>query len=369
MKENILIVAGGTGGHVWPAISFGKWISLNKPDFNVHYSCGSRSLEREIYESADINPNILQIEGSPFSGSSVSQKIHRFLALVVGYNKARRILKELNPVCCVLFAGYISFPFMIACKSLKIPLALHEQNAYAGKVTRIAKKLGIDIYTGWCECKPLPIGTYTPVGVPVRSFDNIKKVSAWKELGFSEEMPTGVKVVVFTGSLGSTPIKKMICELAGKDRYKNWSFILPSVSNKVEKPHANVYFLPKIWNASLLFSLADIAITRAGGSTLTEIGTLGIPSIVIPWRQAADDHQFYNASIFTAENEAVIWNETSDLSDFEIKLSKIHKIFQEPTRKNRSRLYNKANIICENFWRALFLKFEGSVSFGTRQQY
>lgn len=367
MKDNILIVAGGTGGHIWPAISFGKWIDLNKPDFCAHYACGSRSLEAEIYKSANIEPNVLQIEGSPFSGRSVSQKIHRFLALFTGFFKARRILKDLNPVYCVLFAGYISFPFILACKFCKIPLALHEQNAYAGKVTRVARKLGIDVYTGWDECKPLPIGSYTSIGVPVRDFETHNNVSAWGKLGFPEDMPSGVKVVVFTGSLGSIPIRKMICDIAIKEKYKNWSFILPSVSDKLEKPHNNVYFLPKIWEASLLFSLADIAVARAGGSTLTEIGTFGIPAIIIPWRRAVDDHQFYNASIYTAENEAVIWDERSDLSDFEKKLFKIYKIYQEPKRENTSKLYNKANKICENLWLALFLKFERSVPSGTRQ--
>lgn len=367
MKKNILLVAGGTGGHIWPAISFGSWIKSNKKKFNVHYVCGSRLIEDEIYKSVNIIPQVLPIDGSPFSGANISQRIHRFLSFFIVFFRAKRILNELNPALCILFAGYISFPFMLLCKFYKIPVVIHEQNAYAGKSTRVARTIGIDIYTGWEECNPLKNGTFTPVGVPVRNFKSHRREYAWKKLGFSEKLPKGIIVVVLTGSLGSASIKDKVSELAKKEKYKDWSFILPGVSKKMEKLNNNVFLIPHVWDASLLYSLTDIAIARGGASTLTELGSLGIPSVVVPWREASDDHQFSNASIFVAENAAVIWNEKKDLIDFENKLTKVYKIYKDPSVKNNIKLYNSANRTCENFWFALSLKIERSALFGSGQ--
>ena len=369
MKKNILLVAGGTGGHIWPAISFGSWIETNKKEFNVNYDCGARLIEHEIYKSVNIEPRVLPIEGSPFSGANISQKIHRFLTFFISFFRAQRILRELDPVICILFAGYISVPFMLLCKFNKIPIVIHEQNAYAGKSTRVARIMKIDIFTGWEECNPLKNGTFTPIGVPVRTFKKYDRKDAWKKLGFLERLPKGIIVVGLTGSLGSVSIKDKISKMAKKEKYKKWIFVLPGVSDKPEKIQNNVFLLPHVWDASLLYSLADIAVARGGASTLAELGSLGIPSVVVPWREASDDHQFSNASIFTAENAAVIWDEKRNLTDFENKLAKVYKIYQDPSVKNNIRLYNSANRTCESFWLALSLKIERSAFFGSGQEH
>ena len=73
MSGRLILAAGGTGGHIWPAISFGRWIAENKPDVSVSYICGSRPLELEIYAAAGIEPHCLNIDGSPFSGSGIER--------------------------------------------------------------------------------------------------------------------------------------------------------------------------------------------------------------------------------------------------------------------------------------------------------
>ncbi|MDO5563041.1 MAG: UDP-N-acetylglucosamine--N-acetylmuramyl-(pentapeptide) pyrophosphoryl-undecaprenol N-acetylglucosamine transferase [Synergistaceae bacterium] len=361
----ILLAAGGTGGHIWPAISFGSWINDNKPGATVCYVCGSRALELEIYHAAGIEPNILPMEGSPFSGSGVVKKLSRTFALFKCCAKAYRLIKESSPTCCVLFGGYLSFPMIFACRALRVPFVMHEQNAYAGKVTRFASKIGIDIYSGWKECLPLAPGKFTHIGVPVRLFKKHGPAEAWEALGINDEYRVGPKVVAFTGSLGSQSIKDVICAAAPKGKYSDWTFILPAVSEKIEKVGNNVYLLPRVWDASLLFSAADMAVVRAGGSTLTEIGTLGIPALVVPWRNAADNHQYHNAVAFASENKAVIWDDGGDNGEFEEKLSNLAKVLGEYREKNQSKLYNNAGKICENLWLALSPNFERSTSRGT----
>lgn len=351
-ERRLLLVAGGTGGHIWPAVSFGRWLAKNKPDVHIEYACGSRPLELEIYKAADISPHVFPVDGSPLSGDAV-QKIKRIRGQFSAFSDARELLRKIKPGCCALFGGYISMPLLLACKTSKTPCVMHEQNAYAGKVTRLAAKLGTEIFTGWPECAPLASGKFTRIGVPVREFEKYAPERAWRELGLPGEMPLGPKLVVFSGSLGSQSIKDVICSVSRMEEFKNWSFILPAVSESCVRVGENVYLLPKVWNASLLFGLADMAVVRAGGSTLTEIGTLGIPSIVIPWRAAADDHQYHNAISFIAENTAIMADDNANPDGFAKKLLKLRAILDEKRQITTSKLYNNAGRICGDFWLAL----------------
>lgn len=365
MTHPILLAAGGTGGHIWPALSFGAWIKKNKPDVPVRYICGTRELEREIYRFANEEPYVLDMEGSPLSGTSPIKRMVRLKSLFKSYALAKDIIRELNPGFCILFAGYISLPVLFACRALKVPVFLHEQNACAGKVTRFAAMTGVSVFSGWKDCKGLSPSKYTPVGVPVRNFKMTAPFVAWRELGLPGNIPYGPKVMVFGGSLGSKGVKDAVCQIAGDKEYSSWTFIVPAVSQKAEKAADNVFLLPKIWNTSLLFSIADMALVRAGGSTLTEIGTLGIPALVVPWRKAADDHQFYNAVAYFSENKSIIWDGEGGLEEFKKKLTNLYAIYRYSSKKTSYTLYNSADRICENLWLAIFSDFEGSAYCGT----
>lgn len=354
----LVLAAGGTGGHIWPAISFGQWLRKNKPDVLIEYVCGMRPMELEIYRSAGINPQILSLSGSPLSGDGILKDTQRAFSTVRSLGEAYRILKSASPDCCLLFGGYISLPMLLVSLCTKTPAVMHEQNAYAGKVTRLASKLGADILTGWRECHPLSAGRYTRIGVPVREFERLDKNKAWESLAISTDMPPGPKVLVLTGSLGSQQIKKMVCEIAAADKFKEWVFLLPAVAEKNEKADDNVYLLPKIWDAGLLYSIADMAVIRAGGSTLTEASVTGIPSLVIPWRGAADDHQYHNALAFMAENSAVMWDGCGGTDEFARNLLKLYSIFKGKKKDSPfPKEYNSADRICRDLWLALSSHF------------
>ena len=79
--KKIMLAAGGTGGHIWPALSFGAWINKNHPECEVRYVCGSRPLEREIYAAAQAKPEVLPVDGSPLAGRGFAQKSARLRAL------------------------------------------------------------------------------------------------------------------------------------------------------------------------------------------------------------------------------------------------------------------------------------------------
>lgn len=357
MIERILLVAGGTGGHIWPAISFGQWIKTRHPEVEVSYACGNRPAEREMYESAGLAPDIIAMEGSPFSGSGVKQKIARTKALFSACKEAKSILRRQNPSCVVMFGGYLSFPFLYACKKLHVPCIMHEQNAIAGRVTKIAAKIGVDILSGWRDCKPLPAKKYTRVGVPVRSFEKIEREEAWKRLGLPGQAGSKKITVVFSGSLGSSSIKEAVRIVAEKQYFADTVFLMPALSSAVEKIGDNVFLLPKIWDPAPLFSLADSAVVRGGGSTLSEIGCTGIPALIVPWRKAVEDHQYFNAISFLSENTGIMLDLESDIDVFTVKLLDLAEIANDCTQKHSAKLYNNVEWICEQFWLTLVSRF------------
>ena len=351
-SKKILLAAGGTGGHIWPAISFGAWINKKHPECEVRYICGSRPLEREIYSAAKAEPIVLPLDGSPLAGRGLSQKFSRVRALFVSYGKALSAVRGFAPDAALVFGGYLSMPVIAACRRAGVRCALHEQNARAGKTTRLAAKLGMDIYCGWNECAPLAPKKYTRIGVPVRDFALPPRKEAWKNLGLAGDAPQGPIVVVMTGSLGSRSVMEELCAISKEAAFTGWTFIFAAVAEKIERPSRNVVLLPKIWDAALLYAIADMLIVRGGGSTLTEASVLGLPALVIPWMGAADNHQFYNALAFVGENKGLVWTEEEGRGALVTSLVRLND-----TRTNRKMAGDsgrRGNAICENLWSLLF---------------
>lgn len=352
MSAKLLLAAGGTGGHIWPAISFGKWIEKNKPESHVSYVCGDRPLETEIYGASGIEPHRLKVGGSPFSGGALA-RITRGYGQAAAIFSAIGLLKSDRPDIVLLFGGYVSFPFLMAAKILKIPVIAHEQNAYAGRVTRLASKIGVEVLSGWAECAPLPASKFTRIGVPVREFKRMPRDAAWKALELTGSVPAGPILLVFSGSLGSGLIRDMVTEISGDEDFTGWTFIVPAVSEKLEIVNKNVFFMAKIWDTSPLYSLADMAAVRGGGSTLTEVAMLGIPALVIPWSGASDNHQYHNAVSFSSENRAMIWDGSEGRKGFAKNLLRLYDILSDKNEKQREASHTGAGRICEDLWLAI----------------
>lgn len=351
MIKRILLTAGGTGGHIFPALSFGQWIERNFPDIRVEYVCGTRPMEKEIYRACEAEPFTLSVGGSPLSGK-FGEKLKRIGGMFKAFRESKAILSRYKPDCCLVFGGYISFPMLLACKLSGVPVAVQEQNAFAGKVTRIAAKLKTPIFSGWEECAPLKSGSFVRTGVPVRRFKKMSRQEAWNRLAGGFPMPAGKIVAVFGGSLGSTPMKETIKAVAARAEFKDKTFILPATAQGVERVSENVYLLPKIWDAAPLFRCADMAVTRAGGSSLFELGTEGIPSLIMPWSMAADNHQFHNAVAFMSENRSLICKNDS-LELFAKKLLQLDNMASSGIQISDLKMYNKAEKICADLWAAV----------------
>lgn len=351
MSKKILLTAGGTGGHILPAISFGTWLNLHEPDYIIQYITGVRPLEREIYQSHDIHPITVDLEGSPI-GVSIWKSLRRWGQVISSLFQVRQIIKREKPTVCILFGGYVSLPVLLVCRARGIPVLLHEQNAYAGRVTRIAQKLGVPVLSGWSECAPFQRGKFNEVGIPVRSFTAESRAKAWERLPFKHSLPGGPIVVVLSGSLGSDALRMFIYDAAKNVAFSGWTFIL--VGSESIDESTNVISVPKQWDIAPLYQIADVVITRAGASTLSELMLMRIPALVVPWMKSVDGHQLSNARLFVKQGYGLIWNEKEkDDAKFYEKLHQLLKKNDMSETKIDQSMYNKVESICEKLWHAV----------------
>lgn len=290
--RRILIAAGGTGGHIFPAIVYGK--RLEGEGEQVEWMCGSRELERTIYGSEGITPIILPLAGSPLGTRSPSKVLGRMVDVLRSIAIARREVKRFDEV--YLFGGYISFAPLVAAKRMGIPVSLHEQNAVAGKVTRLASKCGVKILTGWPKCEG--VREYEYVGIPVREPESLERKDALRQLGL--ELDENAKIVgIAGGSLGSGPLREKLMRTA--EMCKEYEFVF--LSSKERENRDNMHFILSQWDMNPFYSVSDVLVCRSGGSTLAEALKWGTPTITIPWEGAMDNHQEKNAREFVELSE------------------------------------------------------------------
>ena len=287
--SKILIASGGTGGHIFPAIVFGK--SLQEKGDTVSWLCGSRELEGVIYRSSGIEPVILPLSGSPMGTRSVTKIFTRIIDVFKSFFMTLRYFSKFKPDEVYLFGGYISFAPLIVAKMKGVPVTLHEQNTVAGKVTRMAAKMGARITTGWPVCEGVKDFEY--VGIPVREPVRIERAEALRLLGVT--VREGVKIVgVAGGSLGSGPLSEILKETAKLCPECEFIFL----SSKEKHNEGNAHFIPPQWDMNPFYSVCDVLVCRAGGSTLAEAMKWGMNTVTIAWPGAMDNHQTKNAEEF-----------------------------------------------------------------------
>jgi UDP-N-acetylglucosamine--N-acetylmuramyl-(pentapeptide) pyrophosphoryl-undecaprenol N-acetylglucosamine transferase len=318
--KRLFLVAGGTGGHICPAIALGEWMASKVKGLEITYVSGSRPLEREIYGSSGIDPVILPCEGSPLGTGGISSAA-RWVQVLKATAGMSRLVRKMKPQACVLFGGYISFPALAAGRLRGIPIAVHEQNAVAGMVTKLGVKWGAKLLTGWADCRPFARGSFVNVGTPVRRMRRLPRREAWNKLGLGE-FPGGKTCLVLGGSLGSHSLAERVLDVSGREDFQGWSFLVMGTKTGDNRLSERVWGIPRRWDMETLYSLADIAVVRGGASTLSELRAWAIPALVVPWPKSRDDHQLANALVFSEGGNGLVWDEARDsVAEFVARLN------------------------------------------------
>jgi UDP-N-acetylglucosamine--N-acetylmuramyl-(pentapeptide) pyrophosphoryl-undecaprenol N-acetylglucosamine transferase len=319
----LLIAASGTGGHLFPAIALAEKL----PDYEIEWLGVPNRLETQLVPK-QYPLNTIAVEGFQ-QGFSLSSLL--VLGKLAGSILAvRRLLKRGNFQGVFTTGGYIAGPAVIAARSLGLPVVFHESNALPGKVTRFfgpwcsAVAVGFDV-----AAKYLPRSQNVCVGTPVRS----QFLDGGGETALDLPIPDGVPlIIVVGGSQGAVAVNKLVRQSAPA-WFTAGAYVVHLTGDKdpemASLQHPQYIALPFYHDMAPLLRRANLAISRSGAGSLTELAVCGTPAILIPYPFAAEDHQAYNAEVFTQVGAALSFKQ-SELTA-EILQSRVLHLLQSPT--------------------------------------
>ncbi|BAY38518.1 UDP-N-acetylglucosamine--N-acetylmuramyl-(pentapeptide) pyrophosphoryl-undecaprenol N-acetylglucosamine transferase [Nostoc sp. NIES-2111] len=318
----LLIAASGTGGHLFPAIALAEKL----PDYDIQWLGVPNRLETQLVPK-QYPLNTIAVEGFQ-QGFGISTFII-LGKLINAIFQVRRLLKQGKFHGVVTTGGYIAGPAVIAARSLGLPVIFHESNALPGKVTRF--------FGPWCSvvglgfevaAKYLPKATNVCVGTPVRSQFLSSSNNSQLDLPIPEGVPL---VVVFGGSQGAVAVNKLVRE-AAKAWFEAGAYVVHLTGDRDPDvdilKHPQYIELPFYDNMAPLLHRASLAISRSGAGSLTELAVCGTPAVLIPYPFAAEDHQSYNAEVFTKAGAALSFKQ-SELTA-ELLQTQVLNLLQSP---------------------------------------
>jgi UDP-N-acetylglucosamine--N-acetylmuramyl-(pentapeptide) pyrophosphoryl-undecaprenol N-acetylglucosamine transferase len=292
--EQAVIVAGGTAGHINAALSLGELLRNN--NYNIEFITGTRYLDKKLFNKE----NAIYLDSKPLRTKNplrlflnLGKNLFVFLGLIFKFLKVR-------PKFIVGAGGYVCGPSLMAAWILGIPIYIIEQNAAAGVTNKILARFSKKVFTHFKTTKGLEDYQSKIIvsGNPVRSKITYSKAG--------DEEKNIINILVFGGSLGATQINDAIglwinSNQSGKLEIKHQ---VGKSNNFHVEPSKNIQYeqLEYIDDMQAAYEWADIVISRAGASTISELRIVGKPSILIPYPAATDNHQYFNAMELKNEN-------------------------------------------------------------------
>lgn len=303
--KNILIMAGGTGGHIYPALAVAD--NLKEKGFQLFWLGSNKGMETRVVP--DYGYPLLKINVVGVRGNGLLRLLFTPFMLALALVQALMIMIKVRPVAVLGMGGFASGPGGIAAWIMRIPLLIHEQNAIAGLTNKMLAPFAVSVMTAFPgafkESKKL-----TVIGNPVRN--NIINLADPKER-YAGRDSSVLKILVLGGSLGAKKLNEVVPKTISAlgDEYH---FIikhqcgeghLADTQSAYKKYNVDVDVMPFIDNMAEVYAWADIVICRAGALTIAELAAAGVSSILIPYPYAVDDHQTHNANYLSSEGAAI----------------------------------------------------------------
>lgn len=340
-KFKIVIVGGGTGGHIMPALAVAD--SLREAEHEVHFLGSLHGLEATLVKA----------QGYPFHGISAG-KLRRYadwrnlldiLKIKIGFFQSWRILSLLHPDVIFTKGGYVALPVVYAASLLHIPVVAHESDAKMGLANRLTARAASIICTGFpAENYPLKLQSKIRfTGNPVRAIFRSTLLSL-SLLRKKYKFASGKPIVLFLGgSQGAHVLNRLVIKgLANSLR--QWQIIhitgstdfawacaaAEDLSQVLEKDYHHYSFVDT--ELPDFMALADFVVTRSSANIVAELAALRKPVALIPLPSAANDHQRANAAILRRHKAALVWEE-SELNPA-VLISRVNKILAAPLKRH-----------------------------------
>ncbi len=303
----LIIAGGGSGGHFFPALAIMHEIVRRNRDIEYLYVGSDSGIERAKWTLPESNRRLLGVKG--FRGKTVAEKLAASLLLAGSLYASYRIMRDFVPDAVLGVGGYASFPVVMAAVVLRIPSAIHEQNSVPGLANRILSRLVKRVFVSFETAnRYLPAGKSVTTGLPIRFQPHRRQ-----DPGQGTQVPR--TILVIGGSQGAHQINSMVTaslrDLADlRDRiafvHQTGTSDYAAVVDAYRSSGFNAQVRTFIDDMAPVFERADMAISRAGASTLFELAAYGIPSVLIPYPHAASDHQALNALEVSEAGGAVV---------------------------------------------------------------
>jgi UDP-N-acetylglucosamine--N-acetylmuramyl-(pentapeptide) pyrophosphoryl-undecaprenol N-acetylglucosamine transferase len=320
MGANVLIMAGGTGGHVFPALACAQ--EFKARGYSVHWLGTPRGIENELVPQAGLPLHLINMTG--LRGKGVLALFKAPFVLLKAFMQARKIVRQLQPVCVLGFGGYVTGPGGLAAKLAGVPVIIHEQNAIAGTANRSLVPFASRV----CEAFPDTFSKSAKrrtTGNPVRSelfLETPRQALAGRK----------ARLLILGGSLGAEPLNKLLPGALALLPVE----LRPEVFHQAGKNHdvitaeryrtagVEAQVAPFIKDMAQAYGWADLVVCRAGALTVSELAAAGLPSLLVPLPHAIDDHQSRNADYLAREGAAFVMPQaTTGVAEMAARLKEV----------------------------------------------
>lgn len=309
----IIISGGGTGGHIFPAVSIANAIRAKYPEAKILFVGALGRMEMQRVPAAGY-----EIVGLPISGFNRKNMLKNVVVLYriwKSQQMAKKIIRKFNPMAAVGVGGYASGPMLNQCTKMGIPCLIQEQNSYAGVTNKILSKKVDRICVAYDGMERFfPADKIVKTGNPVRQAlldTKLTKSEALKNFGLSEDKKT---ILIVGGSLGARTVNESVLQnldmikesgvqfIWQTGKYYNAS-IMAELKQRGTVPSLHVTDF--ISDMGAAYKAADLVISRAGASSISEFCLIGKPVILVPSPNVAEDHQTKNAMALVNKNAAL----------------------------------------------------------------
>ena len=333
-KPLVILTAGGTGGHVYPAEALALELKVRGCD--IVFVTDARGDKRKGSLS---EVETYHVSAKGVFGKGLPTQIFAVISLFLGVLKARFLISKLRPDVIIGFGGYASMPMMLAAIFSATPRLIHEQNALLGRANRLLAGTVNKIASSYSEVFQVPqkaLKKITYTGMPVRASVDALREIPYPEFGHSSKM----NILIFGGSQGASIFSKVVpnalkklgqdvrskLEIVQQCRLEDLLELRSTYENLSIRSDISIFFddLPE------RISKAHLIISRAGASTLAEVTTIGRPSILVPYPHAIDDHQSFNAK--NLEERGGAWLINNHDFNSQILASRLEDLIEAPKR-------------------------------------
>ena len=307
--KKIVLTAGGSGGHVFPAEALAKELTARGAEISFITDRRGNSFSGRFPDSKEY-----RIFAGAYAGKPLLKKLWALFLMGAGILQSVLILRKIKPDAVVGFGGYAAFPASFAAGILKIPLILHEQNSVLGGANRVLGKRASLIATTFPDVERIPEGIKTEyTGVPVRP-----EILAARDQPYRPAAET-FNLLIFGGSQGAAVFSRVLpaaLTQLPEDIKKRLRISqqcraadLPAVQKNYENSGLKPELAPFFTDMADRLTQAHLVICRAGASSIAELSVAGRPALIVPILRSADSHQLKNALFITKNNGAFLCEE------------------------------------------------------------